>query len=150
MFRVLCFATAAMLGSAEASPVVAIQMPAHATLVAQSQVSEVRAFPEVIATSEGRTVAQSERSFAQAVDRLYEVPLAYEESVRFFDEQFKKPKTRVLARTVTTTATAWTLRRSDNTIAHAVVRNTSPTTVEVSEAASALNAPSYSTTSQSL
>ena len=149
MFRALLFATAAMLGSVDARAGGAIQMPPHSTLVAQSQVNEIRAFPEVISTSEGRSIAQSERSFAQAVDRLYDVPMSYDESVGFFDDQFKKTKTRVLARTVTTTATAWTLRRPDNTVAHAVVRNTTPTTVEVSEVAS-LDAPSFSTASQSL
>jgi hypothetical protein len=58
-------------------------------------------------------------------------------AVAVFDQEFKQSGYQMPARVETPSATAWTVRRRDGTVANAVVRKTSPTTIELTEAAAA-------------
>lgn len=121
--------------AAWASPTVRIDAPNGAFLVGKSEVSELRAFPEMAATAEGRASASAHPALGtRAIDAVYQSPLAYDDTVRFFDEQFAKKHLRVVARTVTETATAWTVDRGDSTEANIIVRTTTPrTTFEIAQ-----------------
>ena len=123
-------ATFILLGStAFAGPAVRVDAPAGAFLVGKSDVSELRAFPEMAATAEGRASAAS-----HAASVAYQSPLSYDETVRFFDDQFAKKHLRVIARTVTETSTAWTVDRGDSTMANVIVRTTTPkVTLEIAQ-----------------
>lgn len=118
-----------------ASPAVRVEAPAGSFLVGKSEVSELRAFPEMAATAEGRAHAASQAVLAShAIDAVYQSPFAYDETVRFFDDQFAKKHLRVVARTVTETSTAWTVDRGDSTMANVIVRTTTPrTTFEIAQ-----------------
>jgi hypothetical protein len=112
-----------------------INPPSGALLVGKSNVSELRAFPEMAATAEGRANAAAHPVVAaQASDAVYQSPQSYNETVRFFDEQLANKKLRVVARTVTETSTAWTVDRGDSTRANIIVRTTTPhVTVEIAQ-----------------
>ncbi len=98
-----------------------------AVLVGRSDVDDVHAFPEMAATAEGRAVARTAPMGSRhAQDAVYESPLAYGETVRYFDDQFARRRMRIMARTVTQTATAWTVGHPDSTVASIIARTTAP------------------------
>jgi hypothetical protein len=127
----------ASVTAAWASPAATIEPPVGAILFGQSELNELRVFPEMAATTEGRAVASARPLVGtRAIDAVYQSPSRYEDTVRFFDEQFAKKKVRVLARTVTETSTSWTVERGDATTANIIVRATAPhITVEIAQAA---------------
>lgn len=106
-----------------------------AVLVGRSDVDDVHAFPEMAATAEGRAVAREAPMVQRhARDSVYESPLPYDATVRYFDDQLTRRRMRVMARTVTAAATAWTVRRPDGTVANIIARTTQPkTTFEISQ-----------------
>jgi hypothetical protein len=141
MSRIIgCLCVLVLLASATAAwagPAPTIEPPAGAILFGQSELSELRVFPEMAATTEGRAVAAARPLVGtRAIDAVYQSPSRYEDTVRFFDEQFAKKKVRVLARTVTEMSTAWTVERGDSTRANIIVRTTAPhITLEIVQAA---------------
>jgi len=64
-----------------------------------------------------------------SIDRVFETNRSFSDVVSFFDQSGYQ----VVERTDTPGATAWTVKRPDGTVAHAVVRNTRPTTFELVE-----------------
>lgn len=127
--------TLAASGAAWANPTARVDAPNGAFLVGKSEVSELRAFPEMAATAEGRAHAAAHSALGtHAIDAVYQSPLSYDDTVRFFDDQFAKKHLRVVARTVTETSTAWTVERGDSTEANVIVRTTTPrTTFEIAQ-----------------
>jgi hypothetical protein len=113
-----------------------VQIPSGSTPVARTSVDEIRAFPEMASTAVGAALAKDEKVLGtEATDSLYETDAAYDATVAFFDRQFKQRGYELRARTVTNTATAWTIRRPDHTTANVVVRVTSPRiTFEIAQA----------------
>jgi hypothetical protein len=128
-------AAAGQPGKAGAADASLVRVPPGALVVARTSVGETRAFPEMASTTEGREFAKAEKVVGtEQVDTVYQVEKAYDVTVAFFDQQFKQPGFQVLARTVTQTATAWTVRRPDRTLASVVVRTTTPsTTFEIAQ-----------------
>jgi hypothetical protein len=109
-----------------------IKVPPSAVPVGKSVVDEVRAFPEM---GKGQSKAQMEKIVGvEGVDRVFQTDRPFADTVAFFDQQFKQPGFKQLARVETQSATAWTVKRPDGTVANAVVRNTKPTTLELAEA----------------
>jgi hypothetical protein len=124
----------ASAAAAWSNPATRIEPPAGAFLVGKSEVTELRAFPEMAATAEGRAHVAAHGGPTHASDAVYQSPMSYDETVRFFDQQLAKKQLRVVARTVTETATAWTIERGDATIANVIVRTTTPrTTFEIAQ-----------------
>lgn len=128
----------ALLTGATAQAQPGIEVMTGAMLIGQSDVNDVRAFPEMAVTAEGRAAATSRLGLAvHARDAVYESPLSYADTVRYFDEQLARRRLRVVARTVTEAATAWAVQRSDATVANIIVRTTTPkTTFEIAQVAS--------------
>jgi hypothetical protein len=112
-----------------------IKPPLDATLVGTSVVDEIRAFPEMGGRAANKEEAQAEKMLGvQGIDRMFQTNRSFGDTVLYFDQQFKLPGYQVMARVDTPSATAWTVRRPDGGVANAVVRNTSPTTLEIVEA----------------
>lgn len=103
-----------------------VPVPAQARLASSTTVTEIRDFPENDPPEE--TIA------VDGVDRAYRASLSYRQAVRFFDRSFAAGGFEELDRTATHDATLWSLRCRGGERAHVVVRNTSPTTIEVVEA----------------
>jgi hypothetical protein len=108
-----------------------LQVPPSAKLIGESQVDEIREFPEM----KGRAKSENiERVVGvSATDRLYQTTKSYSDTVSFFDREFSKSGYQQRARVVTPSATAWTVQRPDGSLANAVVRNTKPITIETVE-----------------
>jgi len=114
---------------------VLIAPPPGARLVGTVIVDEVRAFPEL---GQGMKTLQRETAVGVAgIDRIYEVDRSFADTVSYFDSQFKAAGTSILARVATRSSTAWKVKRPDGNVANAVVRNTSPTTFELTEVSAA-------------
>jgi hypothetical protein len=130
---VLAFPTAAARAADDSS--VLIKAPPQATLIGTSKIDEIRAFPEM-SGKQGKDKPALERIVdVTGVDRLFQSDRSFADTVSFFDQQFKQASYQVMARVETPSATAWTLKRPDGTVANCVVRNTSPATIEIAEAA---------------
>ncbi len=113
---------------AVAAPRGQLDPPPGATLLGELQVTEIHEFPEMRVAS----VMPVESALAvTASDRLYQLGGTYAESVSAFDGMVARPGFRRIARSVTRTATAWTLRRPDGSLATAIVRDTRPVTLEI-------------------
>lgn len=107
-----------------------VQVPPNAKLVGTSEVDEIRQFPE---QKSGKPM---ERIVGvTAIDRVYESERPYADAVKFFDQEFQRAGYQQTSRTVTSSATAWVVRRPDGNVANVIVRNTSPTTIEAVEVA---------------
>lgn len=110
-----------------------IKVPANATLVGKSMIDEIRAFPEM--SKSGKQKPQMEKIVGiEGIDRVYQVDRSFADTVSFFDTQVKQQGFQSLARVETPSATAWTVKRPDGSVANVVVRNTNPTTFEIAEA----------------
>jgi hypothetical protein len=107
-----------------------IKTPPDARLAGTSTIQEIRAFPEM--GSKGKAQA-AKLVGIDGVDRMYETDRSFADTVSFFDQEFKQPGFQVQARAVTASATSWTVKRPDGTVANAAVRNTRPTTFEIAE-----------------
>ena len=108
--------------------------PPNSMMIGQSKVDEIRAFPEM----SGGAPKELEKVVGMAaIDRVFESKSTYPDAVAFYDKQFNQKGYSTLARTVTPSSTAWTIRESSGPVAIAIVRNTSPTTVETVESAGA-------------
>lgn len=119
--------------SSRSSESALIKIPPGAVPVGKSVVDEVRAFPEM---NKGQQKAQTEKIVGvEGVDRVFQIDRPFADTVAFFDQQFKQSGFKQLARVETQSSTAWTVKRPDGTVANAVVRNTKPTTFELTEAA---------------
>jgi hypothetical protein len=110
-----------------------IKVPPNATLLGKSVVDEIRAFPEMSKSGKSKPMAEKIVGI-EGVDRVFSVDRSFADTVSYFDQQFKQGGFQQLARVETPSATAWTLKRPDGTVANTVVRNTQPTTVEIAEA----------------
>ena len=112
----------------------AAMVPTGAKLVGSTSAAEVRAFPEMSKTK----TAEEEVVGARAVDRVYETNKSYKNTVGYFDKMVKNGRAEQMQRTVTRTATGWSLKLPDGTIQNVVVRNTRPTTIETVKATAAV------------
>lgn len=111
-----------------------LSVPSAATLIAQTNVNQVRGFAEMAATTTGRKAMEAGRqNDSSGVDRLYRGAQPYADIVGYFDTELTQSGVQTIARTKTATATAWTVRKKVGTIANVVVRNTTPATFELEE-----------------
>jgi hypothetical protein len=115
-----------------------VRVPAGALAIAATTLDELRAFPEMAGTSAGREFSRAQKVIdVEGLDTLYQTEKSYDDTVSFFDTELKMRGFKILARTVTATATAWSVRRPDRTMANIVVRATTPlTTFEIAESQS--------------
>ncbi|MDB4967777.1 MAG: hypothetical protein JWN44_3466 [Myxococcales bacterium] len=115
-----------------------IQPPPGAKLIGNSAVDEIRAFPEtgIKASLKGRPEKEKIVGI-EGVDRVFQTDRSFGDTVGYFDQQFKQAGYQTMTRVEAPSATAWTIKRPDGTIANAVVRNTTPTTFELAEVAAA-------------
>ncbi len=112
-----------------------IQPPPDARLVGSSTVDEIRAFPELYSRSpavDGQP-AKEKLVGVEGVDRVFETHRSYAATVAYFDARFRRGGYRTQARVETATATAWSVKRPDGTVAQAAVRDTTPTSIELTE-----------------
>jgi hypothetical protein len=114
-----------------------IKPPPNAKLLGTSVVDEIRSFPEIgpKGTATGNPTKEKIVGIT-GVDRLFQTDRSFGDTVSYFDNQFKQSGYHIQARVETPSATAWTVKRPDGSVADAVVRNTNPTTVEIAEVAS--------------
>ncbi|HZS36911.1 MAG TPA: hypothetical protein VFF06_08795 [Polyangia bacterium] len=126
-------ALAPALAAAAKSDAALIQVPPDSRLIGTAVVDEVRQFPE-----QQNAKKPMERVVGvSAIDRVFESNRPYGDTVSYFDQEFQKGGFQLMARTVTPSSTAWVVKRPDGKIANAIVRNTSPATLEIVEAAAA-------------
>ena len=120
-----------------------IQPPPGARIVGSSLVDEIRAVPELTTARAAAAVTPAKEKLVgvEGIDRLFESDGSFADTVAYFDAQFKQPGYRRLARVESPSATAWTVRRPDGSVADAVVRNTTPTTFELTELSAAQSEP---------
>jgi hypothetical protein len=118
-----------------------IKPPPDATMIGSAVIDEIRAFPEMSGKSGGggaKAKAQAAKIVnVQGIDRTFETRRPFADAVAYFDQQFKQTGYEVMARVDSPSATAWTVKRPDGTVANAVVRNTKPTTIELAEVSGA-------------
>jgi hypothetical protein len=108
-----------------------IAVPAGAVLVGTAAVTEIRAFPEEVRSTAASPQMVEAAAGAEGFDRMYESALSYPATVTFFDDTFKREGFTCSDRTVTPTATVWSVKGSDNQPARVAVRNTNPATIEI-------------------
>ncbi len=127
-------AALAILGLALTTPVAALAansalpLPAHATLIGMTAVSEIRQFPEENAS--GNKAGAAETQHVQGADRLFETTDSYPATVVYFDHNLGERHFVVRHRVATHTSTVWALSGPDGSPARLAVRNTNPTTFE--------------------
>jgi len=109
-----------------------INPPPNAKLLGSSEIAEIRALPEMGLKAKGKPQAATVVGI-DGIDRIFETEKSFADTVSFFDQQFKQPGYEIVARVETPSATAWTVKRTDGTIANAAVRNTKPTSFEIAE-----------------
>jgi hypothetical protein len=120
--------------SSSASDPSLIKPPPDTKLLGTSTVDEIRAFPEM--GIKGLLTGKPEKAKivgVTGVDRIFQTNGSFADTVSYFDGQFKQSGYQVTARLETPSATVWTVKRPDGTVANAVVRNTKPTTFELTE-----------------
>lgn len=110
-------------------------LPTGAKLVGSASAAEVRTFPEM---SKTKGMTAEETVGARAIDRVYETNKPYKQTVAHFDKMVKSGQAEQMERTVTKTATGWSLKMPDGTVQNVVVRNTQPTTIETVQATGAV------------
>jgi hypothetical protein len=114
-----------------------IKPPPDAKVVGMSVIDEIRAFPEMGLKGALTGKPSKEKIVGvSGVDRLFQTDRSFADTVSYFDNQFKQGGYKIEARVETPSATAWTVKRPDGTVADAVVRNTRPTTIEIAEVSS--------------
>jgi len=121
-----------------------IEPPAGAKLVGSALVDEIRAFPELSAhngAAQQTSPAKEKIVGVEGIDRVFEIDRPFGDTVASLDTEFKQSGFRRLARVETPSATAWSVKRPDGSVANAVVRNTTPTTIELTELSAAQSAP---------
>jgi hypothetical protein len=124
-------ARAAPQGSASLIP-----PPAGAKLLGHSVVDEIRAFPEMGIKALLKGKPEKEKIVdVQGIDRVFQTDRSFGDTVAYFDQQFKQGGYETMARVEAPSATAWTIKRPDGTVANVIVRNTTPTTFELAEVA---------------
>jgi hypothetical protein len=112
-------------------------LPKDAKLIGSVEQAEVRAFPEQMsdtAKSTGKVEKEGVVGVG-ALDRVWTTKQAYKTTVSQLDRKLKGEGIEPIAKTTTTSATAWNVRMPDGHIANLVVRNTQPTTIETVQAA---------------
>lgn len=116
-----------------------IQPPPDAKLVGRSVVDEIRAFPELGSGMKTLSAKPHKEKLVgvAGIDRVFTTDRSFGDTVSYFDQKFKATGYKIDARVETPSSTAWTVKRPDGTVANAVVRNTTPTTIELNEVASA-------------
>jgi hypothetical protein len=106
------------------------ELPAGARLWGSEQVSEVRDFAELRAKHQHGTRTETTIP-VKALDRSYTIGQSYHQAVRFFDVEFARADVLAVDRAEVPTATGWSAKLKDGRIAHVIVRNTTPTSIEV-------------------
>lgn len=134
-------AAAAAEAGANAHEKSLVPIPAGATLIAKTTVERLRGFAEMNSTDQGRKALSSQPIDTNGTDRVYQSGRSYGDTVAFFDDALTRDGFHVFARTVTNTATAWATRKPRHTVANVIVRDTSPVTFEIEEAASPWGIP---------
>ena len=120
---------------ASAPPLIA--PPDDARLVGSSSLDEIRALPELGAGSlEAARPAREKLVGVAGVDRVFTTDRSFADTVGYFDSHLRHGGYHSRGRVERAGATAWIVRRPDGSIAEVAVRNTTPTTIEIVEAAS--------------
>src|SRR5579885_1334256 len=107
-----------------------LTIPLNSRLLGTASLGEIREFPEERQQSNIQRVVGVE-----ATDQSYESDRSYGDVVAFFDREFQGGGFQLQERTVRPHSTLWTVKRPDGMLARVAVRNTTPTTFEVVEAA---------------
>lgn len=127
----LALAAAPLAGGApKANPAPPLALPPKALLIGQSQLDQVRELPEL---QEARGDKIIREVGVAATDRLYESDRSYADTVKFFEHEIDRLNGTILKKNITSTSTAWTVRRPSGKLIDVVVRNTVPPTFEVVE-----------------
>lgn len=134
----LVFAVALLVPlAARAGRAALIEPPPEARPIGRSTVDEIRAFPEIASkTTRAGGAAREKLVGVEGVDRLFETDRSFGDTVAYFDAALRGHGFRTRARVETASATAWTAVRPDGTVAQVAVRNTTPTSIEVTEVVS--------------
>ncbi len=99
-----------------------IAIPAGASLISSTKVTEVHSFAED-PSDEGLTV--------DGLAGAYQTMQSYGDTVSFFDRSLTKAGFHVSSRAAMEQATVWSVRCPGGEHAHVLVRDTTPTTFEV-------------------
>ncbi len=112
-----------------------LALPESASLVGESQVTEIRELPELDGTAGvARCPSEIERMVGvTAADGLYQTGDSYASTVAFFACEFRQPGYNVRDHTVAPGSTAWSVTLPQGGLVALVVRNTTPTTIEAVE-----------------
>ena len=141
---ILASALALPLGLARAQPLGTplgadeaplVPTPDGARLIGQSSVDEIRAFPELGAKTldGGSELAREKLVGVAGIDRAFSTEASYDDTVGWFDARLKHGGYRIRSRVSAPGTTAWIARRPDGSVAEVAVRNTTPTTFEITE-----------------
>ena len=116
-----------------------IAPPASARLVGTSIIDEIRSFPELGAGMKMLPTREQKETLVgvSGVDRLFETDASFGDTVAYFDELFEHGGQHIVSRAASSSATAWSVEEPDGSVANAVVRNTTPTTIELAETVAA-------------
>jgi hypothetical protein len=126
----LALAAAPLAGAAPATHSAPLAVPPKALLIGQGQLDQVRELPEL---QEARGDKIVREVGVAATDRLYESDRSYADTVKFFEHEIDRLNGTILKKNITSTSTAWTVRRPNGKLLDVVVRNTVPPTFEVVE-----------------
>lgn len=127
----LVLAATPLAGAAPTTRSAPVAVPPKALLIGQSQLDQVRELPEL---QEARGDKIVREVGVAANDRLYESDRSYADTVKFFEHEIDRLDGTILKKNITSTSTAWTVRRPNGKLIDVVVRNTVPPTFEVVEA----------------
>jgi hypothetical protein len=108
-----------------------VAVPPKALLIGQGQLDQVRELPELQEPKGDKIVREVG---VAATDRLYESDRSYADTVRWFEHEIDRLNGTILKKNITSTSTAWTVRRPTGKLVDVVVRNTVPPTFEIVDA----------------
>ena len=126
----LGLAVAPLARAAPTSHASPLAVPSKAMLIGQGELNQVRELPEL---QESGNKIMREIGVA-ATDRLYESDRSYVDTVKFFEHEIDRLNGPILKKNITSTSTAWTVRRPSGKLIDVVVRNTAPPTFEIVDA----------------
>jgi hypothetical protein len=119
-----------------------LKLPPDAKMIGMEEVGEIRAFPELKSgkTSGGSSAASQNAApvarvaGVHALDSVYTTNIAFKEAVSFLDKELESPELQPVVKTVTPSAVGYAVTLPTGKVAHVLVRNTRPTTIETLEA----------------
>lgn len=122
-----------------------LKLPPDAKLIGVEQVDEIRAFPElengkttgganVNTANKGNMPPAAKVEGVSAIDSVYTTNRPFKDTVSFLDKEFESPDLQPMVKTVTPSAVGYAVTLPTGKVAHVLVRNTKPTTIETIEA----------------